>query len=200
MAITVYPRVCGGTGDDDGNAAVVAGLSPRVRGNLGIAAVAVVFLGSIPACAGEPGAPGGSGLCCPVYPRVCGGTNRSGTAPLRLLGLSPCVRGNRGRGHLPEPLGGSIPACAGEPQGHERGRTRGRDGSIPACAGEPMERSRPSSMMPVYPRVCGGTFPLGGRLFSLFGLSPRVRGNRFDGSRENNHRGSIPACAGEPSP
>ena len=50
--------------------------------------------------------------------------------------------------------------------------------------------SLPLSLPSVYPRVCGGTrcYPV----ISCYGrgLSPRVRGNR--------NNGSIPACAGEP--
>ena len=91
-------------------------------------------------------------------------------------GLSPRVRGNpetaRGRAFI----GGSIPACAGEP----------------------------STIFPyqtpiwVYPRVCGGT--LSHRTFRFFvpGLSPRVRGNLLPRRCHVNKKRSIPACAGEP--
>ena len=68
--LKVYPRVCGGTPHR-------GGLSPRVRGNPIMIITAVAFIGSIPACAGEP-------LCAltlldslEVYPRVCGGTSLS---------------------------------------------------------------------------------------------------------------------------
>ena len=50
----VYPRVCGGTADFRRDAAAGAGLSPRVRGNLPLAAAHGNRAGSIPACAGEP--------------------------------------------------------------------------------------------------------------------------------------------------
>ena len=50
----------------------------------------------------------------------------------------------------------------------------------------------------VYPRVCGGTFVRHAIKLVTRGLSPRVRGNRFDlGIRHGGIR-SIPACAGEP--
>ena len=51
----------------------------------------------------------------------------------------------------------------------------------------------------VYPRVCGGTeySRCGGSHEP--GLSPRVRGNPRRGDASRVHRGSIPACAGEPS-
>ena len=50
------------------------GLSPRVRGNLGMVDAGPFEIGSIPARAGEPSdLPGGRGLFR-VYPRACGGT------------------------------------------------------------------------------------------------------------------------------
>ena len=52
--VTVYPRVCGGTRDKLLRGLSVAGLSPRVRGNLIGALVLGVGTGSIPACAWEP--------------------------------------------------------------------------------------------------------------------------------------------------
>ena len=55
-------------------APVVAGLSPRVRGNPLLPALANQCRRSIPACAGEP-SPSRQGLrFLRVYPRVCGGT------------------------------------------------------------------------------------------------------------------------------
>ena len=92
-------------------------------------------------------------------------------------GLSPRVRGNR----------------------QDFGRGVGVGGSIPACAGEPAAAK--STMIPssVYPRVCGGTHCVIREGYIVHGLSPRVRGNparppqRYGGAR------SIPACAGEPS-
>ena len=50
----VYPRVCGGTLDDGDTWMMVAGLSPRVRGNRGLSTPRGRWRGSIPACAGEP--------------------------------------------------------------------------------------------------------------------------------------------------
>ena len=91
-------------------------------------------------------------------------------------GLSPRVRGNRGEPECLLRAAGSIPACAGEP------------GIGWSCAG----------IGGVYPRVCGGT------LVPLLcvpghpGLSPRVRGNRFNHTPKLERAGSIPACAGEP--
>ena len=132
---------------------------------------------SIPACAGEPDASYGLVYHMPVYPRVCGGTPSSRVDDVLGAGLSPRVRGNLDRDLT----------------------TAARTGSIPACAGEPSRVILTVSLVPVYPRVCGGT-PWGDlEDEGVAGLSPRVRGNprRFvipmAGSR------SIPACAGEPA-
>ena len=93
-------------------------------------------------------------------------------------GLSPRVRGNRARHRGPEPGPGSIPACAGEPEGALLlARVRG-----------------------VYPRVCGGTYLCQSWLPHAEGLSPRVRGNPGVLPGRRQHAGSIPACAGEPAP
>ena len=90
-----------------------------------------------------------------VYPRVCGGTLNRSARYRRPYGLSPRVRGNRGR------------ACA----------SNGNPGSIPACAGEPTEHLIYNAATTVYPRVCGGTGALLDLLSAVAGLSPRVRGN-----------------------
>ena len=50
----VYPRVCGGTVLYMYPGRLSYGLSPRVRGNHQSGWLAVLAVGSIPACAGEP--------------------------------------------------------------------------------------------------------------------------------------------------
>ena len=92
-------------------------------------------MGSIPACAGEPGGRGESSCPYQVYPRVCGGTCYGPTTYLATRGLSPRVRGNR---------------C-------DRHGANYWLGSIPACAGEPVHWGGYAPVLPVYPRVCGGT-------------------------------------------
>ena len=172
----VYPRVCGGTRRNAGLSTTPKGLSPRVRGNPAQGLGAVVHIGSIPACAGEP-ADRPRGYADPgVYPRVCGGTRRLVELPAGQDGLSPRVRGN------PNPV-----ASAGK-----------SEWSIPACAGEPDKYFAIYEAAWVYPRVCGGTELQRTAIALPEGLSPRVRGNHI-------HRGfplgsgrSIPACAGEP--
>ena len=133
----VYPRVCGGTDVQCAVGALPDGLSPRVRGNRRSVQRGRCRLGSIPACAGEPAPTSSLGDPIQVYPRVCGGTASSPIAPAPVPGLSPRVRGN-------PPAASSASAVMG---------------SIPACAGEPVGIAMPTSMMRVYPRVCGGTRP-----------------------------------------
>ena len=173
----VYPRVCGGTQRAETAEFLPQGLSPRVRGNRAWRPVFVSGSGSIPACAGEPGGggviAGGQG----VYPRVCGGTMRAVPKLPNTHGLSPRVRGNQLGLFLEIPVGGSIPACAGEP-------SAGVD-DAGVCA--------------VYPRVCGGTAPFIWVVDRPQGLSPRVRGNLYRQRYQPNPPGSIPACAGEPT-
>ncbi len=151
----VYPRVCGGTSRICPRPSRAGGLSPRVRGNPIVVPKTARKSWSIPACAGEPLRLPPSQSPSRVYPRVCGGTPPSSfwfrTGP----GLSPRVRGNRRRRGVCRHRGGSIPACAGEPECH-RGRGEG---------------------LQVYPRVCGGTGSGSGSGSGRGGLSPRVRGN-----------------------
>ena len=175
---TVYPRVCGGTAGLYDGTNFYWGLSPRVRGNRSSRPSAVPRRGSIPACAGEPRRCSRSGGQREVYPRVCGGTPAGLTEPQQAQGLSPRVRGNRIR-HLR-----ATPAA----------------GSIPACAGEPYAIQRPGSCARVYPRVCGGTANAFQLPYSGQGLSPRVRGNLHFLAVRDEDDGSIPACAGEPTP
>ena len=172
----VYPRVCGGTITSRRWASATAGLSPRVRGNLGERVGERGQRGSIPACAGEPKRLEPPASVRRVYPRVCGGTISPRRQSGRWGGLSPRVRGN--------------------PTGPRRSRSAA--GSIPACAGEPATScgSRPAPA--VYPRVCGGTATRRPLSVSIMGLSPRVRGNHRDAQPHRSQVRSIPACAGEP--
>ena len=90
----VYPRVCGGTASSTSPGPMLAGLSPRVRGNLTQGFLRLVPLRSIPACAGEPAPASQLPMRQWVYPRVCGGTGGDGRLPASGDGLSPRVRGN----------------------------------------------------------------------------------------------------------
>ena len=53
-AMVVYPRVCGGTSIICETDTPMLGLSPRMRGNHGVACAAASQQRSIPAYAGEP--------------------------------------------------------------------------------------------------------------------------------------------------
>ena len=172
----VYPRVCGGTRYTRGALLPGLGLSPRVRGNLSVAADDADLKGSIPACAGEPHTEALLARLIAVYPRVCGGTMRWPVCWRIPFGLSPRVRGNRS---------GTIGLAA-------------KQRSIPACAGEPLPELDFSKMVKVYPRVCGGTRRRSSRRCAKWGLSPRVRGNPLHVGAVIHAVGSIPACAGEP--
>ena len=131
----VYPRVCGGTRAIGELVPLVYGLSPRVRGNLRCSRRVLHPLGSIPACAGEPGGTQAGDPHHRVYPRVCGGTSIAVPESWTLPGLSPRVRGN---------LMDVVPLA---------NLLR----SIPACAGEPLGLVGICGVGLVYPRVCGGT-------------------------------------------
>ena len=91
---SVYPRVCGGTETLMDVPVGSLGLSPRVRGNQPCGGVNRADGRSIPACAGEPEGLPGRLPPWPVYPRVCGGTEKNPPMPPMMGGLSPRVRGN----------------------------------------------------------------------------------------------------------
>ena len=133
---------------------------------------------SIPACAGEPGETKVHQRRTQVYPRVCGGAERSDAAEDNDIGLSPRVRGSRLAGlfHGVEPW------------------------SIPACAGEPFRSGWCCWRRRVYPRVCGGATLVCSPPVCGVGLSPRVRGSQHSLACQPRCSRSIPACAGEPEP
>ena len=152
----VYPRVCGGS---SGCAAWITrheGLSPRVRGKRFLRHLYGVAGRSIPACAGEAGAPLRRGRRRAVYPRVCGGSRSGGRGAAAAHGLSPRVRGKR--------LSGGVEVLANR--------------SIPACAGEAGRVGVGRGLPGVYPRVCGGSGGVPVLHGDGHGLSPRVRGKR----------------------
>ncbi len=93
-------------------------------------------------------------------------------------GLSPPVRGNLMVIENLIGLGGTIPACAGEPR-HSH-----------PCAGIAGD----------YPCLCGGTHARQHLIAMEWGLSPPVRGNLPPLEQLPPSAGTIPACAGEPRP
>ncbi len=89
-----YPRGCGGTRMRHQRRCRCGGLSPRVRGNHGAAALPLPVSGPIPAGAGEPPAARHWTTYHGAYPRGCGGTYSTSAPAGSELGLSPRVRGN----------------------------------------------------------------------------------------------------------
>ena len=108
--------MCGGTAWATAGLGVIAGLSPRVRGNRQRGKRGYGCRRSIPACAGEPTLTGMGGKERKVYPRVCGGTDFDIQALIDYQGLSPRVRGNPTEHPGSTQPERSIPACAGEPE------------------------------------------------------------------------------------
>ncbi len=172
----VYPRECGGTECLQAWGLSYRGLSPRVRGNLGVMTSYQDGTRSIPASAGEPAGHRAWRSRRRVYPRECGGTASGERPPKSNPGLSPRVRGNR----------------------VAEGYTPARRRSIPASAGEPGTETTSISRNEVYPRECGGTRLVVESPEGVRGLSSRVRGNHIRRSFEEGVYGSIPASAGEP--
>ena len=134
--------------------------------------------GSIPACAGKPSCSIRPISGARVYPRVCGEAPCCFRDPAPTTGLSPRVRGSPRRWAGPG----------------------GRCGSIPACAGKPHREERLAYGFRVYPRVCGEADTCESNRRNAMGLSPRVRGSPVGVNRRTIMPGSIPACAGKPSP
>ena len=174
--VRVYPRASGGTASAEASGSSWMGLSPRERGNRVTNVSGTLYVGSIPARAGEPA----MGTAFPwrmwVYPRASGGTAAFDGWQRVDEGLSPRERGNPAGVYLPNVPNGSIPARAGEPS--------------------PTRTSRELSS--VYPRASGGTTFTATLTVTHTGLSPRERGNRGSVHRIPLKLGSIPARAGEP--
>ena len=171
-----YPRVCGATDQVFHSGDSGAGLSPRVRGNLGKREEMITAIGPIPACAGQPTTASTVARSARAYPRVCGATADRYYATALHEGLSPRVRGN-----LYVARANVV-----------------RFGPIPACAGQPSASLIRTSLSRAYPRVCGATDEGQRLLHDLQGLSPRVRGNQLRHCPAPSVNGPIPACAGQP--
>ena len=130
----VYPRGCGGNMARDFGTVLGNGLSPWVRGKLGLLTVLCLCGGSIPVGAGETDNNLASLDVSGVYPRGCGGNPVRSYAFSDDEGLSPWVRGKR-------------ISCV--PRAQDRG-------SIPVGAGETPRRCASGIDPRVYPRGCGG--------------------------------------------
>ena len=174
---TVYPRVRGGARPHQHRPALHSGLSPRPRGSRFVPRIGVAGDGSIPASAGEPVLKMSCSRWQWVYPRVRGGAEQVCNGRLHQGGLSPRPRGSHRVIAILKPLGGSIPASAGEPS---------------------WVRVAVVSWG-VYPRVRGGAQVQHIETCRIQGLSPRPRGSRRKVFRRQRSGGSIPASAGEPT-
>ena len=171
----VYPRACGGTAFRLQVFNKLAGLSPRLRGNVAEARAAGFYPGSIPALAGERKYHRPNAYLRGVYPRACGGTAFMQSLGWQCQGLSPRLRGNVATG---------VDSTTGV-------------GSIPALAGERIFTCFIPKSSWVYPRACGGTSHWGKGAPRRWGLSPRLRGNVSHRPSCGPIERSIPALAGE---
>ena len=123
-----------------------------------------------------------------LSPRLRGNHGLDGLVrfPAEIYGLSPRLRGNlvlKSTVHRGDDR--SIPAPAGEPVLATEDRHGRRCPVYPRACGGTMCILMPKSdndWHAVYPRACGGTLHLSSDVFeaSCLGLSPRLRGNRFD--------------------
>ncbi len=157
-------------------AKAASGLSPRVRGSRNRAWSPPAETGPIPAGAGEPPYWRSSDARQRAYPRGCGGAADRRVIGAVNDGLSPRVRGSRGRDRAKPGDARPIPAGAGEPD-------------APVV----------TSITPTaYPRGCGGAQPAIMAPMVLGGLSPRVRGSPNECSFRAKVTRPIPAGAGEP--
>ena len=136
-------------------ASYTRGLSPHVRGNPAGGSGGGSGAGSIPACTGKPRSTPLWHPLAGVYPRMYGETAADDRHVRRGAGLSPHVRGNRGRHSTSRFLRRSIPACTGKP-------------NLPGAQ---------SDGHTVYPRMYGETLPRRWTTWLTPGLSPHVRGN-----------------------
>ena len=166
----------GGTSKTGAARVVIYGLSPRGRGNPMAEVNQVETERSIPAWAGEPSTQDHTQRPDRVYPRVGGGTQRSLVYAQCRNGLSPRGRGNP----------------------HHRRFYGAMLRSIPAWAGEPCLAIISRYVIPVYPRVGGGTSVILAGQIPRPGLSPRGRGNQSPTTQSRSVHRSIPAWAGEP--
>ena len=154
------------------------GAFPRLRGKLDLLEPEDIFLGCIPAPAGETPVDH-CGVPYPaVHPRACGGNQEVGAAAPLIPGASPRLRGKQ--------------------LGAERGAGPAR--CIPAPAGETDEEDEDHPFSPVHPRACGGNGIGGVGAAARVGASPRLRGKPSPAESRSCDIRCIPAPAGETAP
>ncbi len=99
----------------------------------------------------------------------------------------------------PEAVGGVGPSPPARGSPSVPPSTHPPAGSIPACAGEPSPPRRDHTASRVHPRLRGGAPPDDHGASGVVGPSPPARGSREVQDGPRRERGSIPACAGEPT-
>ena len=174
VAVRDHPRVCGEHETNTAKGRRFKGSSPRVRGTLAALLLGELYLGIIPACAGNT-RDGLTQRRAPWnHPRVCGEHTLAIIEPFSNQGSSPRVRGTQ--------------ECSA-------GRVK-VSGIIPACAGNTGHLARSPLPTRDHPRVCGEHVVSFVPVSSRTGSSPRVRGTRGDEGLHELVGGIIPACAG----
>ena len=173
-----HPRVCGEHQYGERITVRKRGSSPRMRGTPAIDIVAQVFLGIIPAYAGNTQTHSLENMADWDHPRVCG-EHLVGQAFFGLLqGSSPRMRGTLGFFENPSRQTGIIPAYAGNT----------------GCLIAPVRRRWD------HPRVCGEHPTCFSRSSKVLGSSPRMRGTHPNRTAYHVRRGIIPAYAGNTEP
>ena len=151
------------------------GAFPRLRGKLDLLEPEDIFLGCIPAPAGETPVDH-CGVPYPaVHPRACGGNQEVGAAAPLIPGASPRLRGK----HVESDERALAPGC------------------VPAPAGETPSRSGRPRCWSEHPRACGGNSWVPNEVRGQHGASPRLRGKRLPLRHRAGHPRCIPAPAGE---
>ena len=133
-----------------------------------------VWMGIIPACAGNTVGIHDDPAAFRDHPRVCGEHNRRSNPISEQTGSSPRVRGTLAVSPSLVMTDGIIPACAGNTRESVKRRASRRD----------------------HPRVCGEHPSDGLAVLEAQGSSPRVRGTLAFLSLGEYPTGIIPACAG----
>ena len=113
MPVRDHPRMCGehlDVNDSDGDG---WGSSPHVRGTQIIHYIFIIYMGIIPACAGNTADYGGFVLRRRDHPRMCGEHSKTKPPFMSCAGSSPHVRGTPPSMASGAPADGIIPACAG---------------------------------------------------------------------------------------
>ncbi len=172
--LTVHPRVCGAHGTANTAHSGETGSSPRLRGTLGGNRHPPHIARFIPASAGHTRPPECCRFCPAVHPRVCGAHDELSTLQKVKAGSSPRLRGTRdwpGQGALSPRF-------------------------IPASAGHTPNKISKISNSAVHPRVCGAHPGASGKVISVGGSSPRLRGTLRRGLNQADGERFIPASAG----